>query len=122
MSGVNSINLKVSDTSGKRITMSVTRENGRVVMVLPFMKAVKKDKPLFAKKGIISVDVAQRDYTKTKNMITSYLESLFLKELENGTTDTSIRGKGNTRRTKTKLTGVSNEEACGEDSTPICDS
>lgn len=118
----NVVVLKVSDTSGKRIKMGVTREGSNVKLNVPFIEAVKKDKPAFAKKGIIDITVLVKDYTATKNMLTSYLENLFLKELSSADTDTSNGRRSNTGRAKTKPTTGSNEGTGGESSSSLRDS
>ncbi len=117
-----SVLLKVSDTSGKRIMMNVARSSNQVVITVPYLKEVAKDKPPFAKKGLIEIEVLQRNYTKTKNMLTKYLEDLFLKELNSADTDTGHGRGSNTGRTKKKLTTGSNEKAGGKDSSPVRDS
>ena len=117
-----SVLLKVSNPSGKRIKMAVVKVKGKVVLIIPYIKEVDNDKPQFASKGVIEITIAQKDYTRTKNMLTKYLEDLFLKELSNADTDTSHGSGSNRGRTKTKSTAGSNETASRKGSNSVCNS
>ncbi len=82
--------LKVSNTKGLRIEALITPMREFVNVKLSFIEAVKKDKPSFAKEGVIALDVSKKNYTLMIIMIEKYLETLFLKELNNEDRDSSI--------------------------------
>jgi hypothetical protein len=113
------IALKVSSLSGKRITMTTERTKKDVVITIPYLPEVEKDKPKFASRGVIKVVVPPSKYTATKNMITKYLEDLFLKELSNADTNTGNGGRSNSGRVKKEPTTRDNEGTGGEGSLPV---
>lgn len=116
------VRLKVCDPSGKVVISKVTYLNGVATIELPFIEAVKKDNPEFAKNGVVKYTVPQRRYQKAKEGLTKYLEDLFLKELaEDETIYPGNGGKSNPGRTKKESSSRSNEKVTGEDSNAVRD-
>ena len=71
--------LKVSTPEGKRIEAEIIRMQDYVQVAIPFLDAVKKDDPPFAKDGVIHFPVERSKYEETIVKLEKYLESLFLK-------------------------------------------
>lgn len=91
--------LKVSTPEGRRIFANIY-QGADITIEIPFLEVVKKDKPAFAKKGIIRFSIEQSKYKDAITKIEKYLETLFLGELENDNTGTSVKAKSKPRRNK----------------------
>ena len=92
--------LKVSDTDGKRIIAKIIQLGENVTIKLPFIQAVKKDKPEYAKNGNINITVKRENYTLMVVLLEKYLEDLFLKDLKNENRNSSVRNDNVTTRIK----------------------
>lgn len=110
--------LKVGNEAGERVEAEVFDYGNNSIMIrVAFIPEVLKDKPKFAKDGRIIMTVSRAKYADAILAIETYLETLFLKELndadvpassgagadsrgneENGTGDDASKdsGKGNT--------------------------
>lgn len=83
--------LKVCSPDGERIYAIITPQWDTVHVEVRFLEVVKKDKPQFAQNGVIRFTCPKEGYTETITKLTSYIESLFLKEMDKeGTVDESI--------------------------------
>jgi hypothetical protein len=74
--------LKVSKPNGERIYANITPVRDAVHIEVGFLEAVQKDNPPFAQNGIIRFQVPKATYKETLGKLTSYIESLLLKELD----------------------------------------
>ena len=88
--------LKVRDKNKKQIFAKIYPGQENVQIVVDYLEQVEKDKPPFANKGIIKIQVKKTEYAQRDNegitvidRLTKYLESLFLKELADEDSHTS---------------------------------
>ena len=91
------LNLKVSTAEGKRIIANVEKNGSLIYITIPFLELVKQDMPVFARNGVIKINTTKNNYPKVIEKLTSYLENLFLKGLNNESISSSI-GIGNVLR------------------------
>ncbi len=94
--------LKVSTSDGKRIKATIYASKNNVRIVVEPIFLVTNDNPPFLKNGVINVTCTRKDYQKTLQTLTKYLEDLFLKGLNDGDIHTSTKVGANTRRTESK--------------------
>ena len=81
--------LKVSTPDKVRVEATVYQLNNRQrALHLPYLKSVEQDSPEFAKNGKIKLVYGVEKHTLVIARITKYLESLFMKELEDANNDT----------------------------------
>lgn len=92
--------LKVSTPEGKRIYAKVFRLKDDVIIEINYLEAVKKDDPPFAHNGVIKMHTSLEKYKETLNLLTKYLEDLFLKGMADEDIYTSLGAKPKSRRTK----------------------
>ena len=76
--------LKVCSPDGERIYAIITPQWDTVHVEIRFLEVVKKDNPQFAQNGVIRFSCPKDGYTETIIKLTNYLESLFLKEMNEG--------------------------------------
>lgn len=113
--------LKVCEPSGKRVVATITQMGDRVKIELPYIKEVDKDNPDFAKNGVVKVVVNRSVYAKTKDLVTNYLESVFLKELENADRNTGHGNRPPRRGNKKASSSGDTGKAEREESIPVRD-
>ena len=114
--------LKVCDPSGKVVIAETELKFGKVLFRVPYIKAVEKDNPDFAEKGIIEFTVPQNRYAKAKKRITKYLEDLFLKELEKDENIHPGNGNNSNNGRSKKVASSGNVEKTGrKDDNPVRD-
>ncbi len=89
--------LKVSTPDGKRIIANVSPCDINVIVNIDYLKEVKKDKPVFAKDGKIRFVCAKAKYKQAIELLTKYLEDLFLKGMADENIYTSIGASINQR-------------------------
>lgn len=94
--------LKVSTPEGKRIPAIINRTGKKVSIGVNYLKIVERDDPPFAKRGIINISCNLSKYIQTVNLLTQYLEDLFLKGMTDESIYTSLGVKSKSRRTKAK--------------------
>lgn len=92
--------LKVSSPDGKRIYAKIFRLKGDVIIEVNYLEVVKKDNPPFAHNGVIKMHASLIKYKETLNLLTKYLEDLFLKGMADEDTYSSLGAKPKSRRTK----------------------
>jgi hypothetical protein len=115
--------LQVATPEGEKIVAHVQKSGTWVIINVPYLEAVKKDKPEFAKKGIINFKVKLSDYSNAIISLTKYLEDLFLKEMSDENNRTSIRTKSKSGRNERKDTETKTGTTEGEgDSASLHDS
>ncbi len=97
--------LRTGDSKGNRIHLKVSANGlGSVRITSNAIEAVKRDRPKFANKdGRLILDVSVKDYPEAIIKLESYLEHLFLKELENEDVHTSIGTGNDSRRNKKQV-------------------
>ena len=71
--------LKVSTPEGKRVVALINRTFDNVLIEIPFLEVVLKDEASFSRNGVIHINVPRKKYMETINLLTKYLEDLFLK-------------------------------------------
>ena len=95
------LNLKVCDTKGLRITAKVYQLSETVNKItVKAPEAVIKDNPPFLKGNELVIAYDRKDHKKAVDKITTYLESVFMKELYNEDNNTSEQNRPNTGRNK----------------------
>ncbi len=96
--------LKVATPEGKRIPANIHRVGKRVSIRVDYLEVVEKDNPPFAEKGIIKVSCEQPKYVETINLLTQYLEDLFLKGMSDENIHTSLGAQSKPGGAKAKDT------------------
>ena len=92
--------LKVSTPEGKRIYAKIFRLGENIRIEINYLEVVKKDDPPFSINGVIKMRVPIIKYKNTINLLTKYLEDLFLKGMSDEDTYTSLGAKPKSRRFK----------------------
>lgn len=92
--------LKVSSPDGKRIYAKVFRLESNVRIEINYLEVVKKDDPPFAHNGVITINVPREKYSKTIEILTRYIENLFLKGMADEDIYPSLGAKPKPRRTE----------------------
>lgn len=112
--------LKVCTTKGTRIIAKVSQVSGEKNRIdLPYIEAVEKDSPKFAKKGIVRIMYGRTEHKQIIETLESYLENIFLKELDSENNNTSKPIKSNKRRDKKSLNTCTTGKSKGKDSDTI---
>lgn len=97
--------LKVSTPDGERIVARVLRHGDQAKIEVNYLEVVKKDDPPFAHNGVISFNVPVANYPKTIELLTRYLEDLFLKGMADEDIYTGLGAKPKPRRTAKRDSG-----------------
>lgn len=111
--------LKVSEPDGKVVVAIITQLSQDTNRFnIPYMESVKLDgDSSFAKDGIVNFIYERRNHKTVVNAVTSYIENLMLKELENEpANNTSVSSPSKPRGNKGKSDSGSNEEGQREES------
>lgn len=112
--------LKVCTTKGARIIAKVSQVSGEKNRIdLPYIEAVEKDSPKFAKKGIVRIMYGRTEHKQIIETLESYLENIFLKELDSENNNTSKSIKSNKRRNKKPVDTSTVGKSKGEDSDTV---
>lgn len=102
--------LKVSFPNGKRINAKIAKYGGKVVIRVDYIKEVEIDNSPFSKKGEIKMTCDTSKYKMVITKLTSYLENLILKGMENENIHTSVRTSnvkgGNASKNSSKQIGT----------------
>jgi hypothetical protein len=94
--------LNVSTPEGKRIEAIISPSGTNVNIRVEYLDVVEQDNPEFAKNGVISFTVVKTKYKGALNILTKYLEDLFLKGMSNENLYSSIGITSNKRRNAKK--------------------
>ena len=82
--------LKVSKPDGERIYAFIyPNGEGRIIEV-GYLAVVAKDKPPFARQGVIRFNVPNANYAQGIEKVEKYLETLLLKEMNDGDNNSSV--------------------------------
>ncbi len=91
--------LKVSTSEGRQIIANIRRIGENVIIeVSEYIEEVKKDDPPFAKNGFIRFSCKYEKYRETIEILTKYLEDLFLKGMVNEDIYTGLGAKSKPRK------------------------
>ena len=106
--------LKVSSPEGERIIANILRFGDKVQIEIAPLEVVKKDDPPFAHNGVIRYKCTIENYRKAIDLLTKYLEDLFLKGMADEDTYSSLGAKPKPRRTQKIDTGRKTEKSEGK--------
>ena len=111
--------LKVSTAKGVRVYATVVRVKDTVRISVDYFAEVERDAPEFAKNGRICMVVHVDKYPKTIELITQYLEDLFLKGMADEDIRSSLGAQLDSRRTSKRSSRGKAKESEGGSTTSV---
>lgn len=91
--------LRVATPEGRRIIAFITQMDDNIRIEVPYLEVVEKDNAPFSDNGIIRFNIPRKQYAETIQILTKYIEDLFLKGMADEDIYRSLGAEPPTRRT-----------------------